>query len=104
MSIPSRLFPTSSQYSNLKQRADALRSMKDDHVMWANIAMDESDVDHFKGLTYVLVREYGVVDEAAKEALKERDKLLGERESVIAGLEEHIRDLSRHIIGLTSRR
>jgi len=78
--------------------------MRDDSVMWANIAIDKSDLDQLKGLTYVLLREYCVVDEAAKQPLRERDRLLEEREKKIAGLEKHVRDLSRQIMGLTSRR
>ncbi|QDS74734.1 hypothetical protein FKW77_000928 [Venturia effusa] len=103
--------PTLTEYNMILNRANILKAIPDDNELCARIILDSSTTDDFKKLTYVLVREYKAVDGACRQLNigkhtmeKAKDEKIADLEKVIKDKESHIGDLSRNILGLTSRK
>jgi len=97
--------PTRNQYDLVLQQANSLKKIADDAELCARLMIDNSSTDHFKELTYVLVREYKVVDRAAVRFLEQKEELVkdGEKkDKKIAELEAHMKDLSQQILKMTT--
>jgi hypothetical protein len=97
--------PTRTQYNIVLQRANSLKEISDDAELCARLIMDKSDIDYFKELAYVLVREHKVCEGVVGKLSEQREEWIkdGEKkDKKIAGLEAHVKDLSQQVLKMTT--
>lgn len=101
--------PTLPDYNKALNKAEIFKAISDDNVLCARIILGNSNIDQFKELTYVLVREYKAIDGAYRQLDIGKDTIERDKNKEIADLREtirqkdiHIADMSQQIRRLTS--
>jgi hypothetical protein len=98
--------PTTTRYNTLKQKIKTLVATTDDALLSVRLIADLSSTKEFKEMSYVLVRELQLSEEAqtvigvenAEKTIR-ISELEKEMEKKEREYKEHIKDISRQILG-----